>query len=112
MKFVKKDIKGHPGYEISNFGLVFHGEKILRPQKHVRGYLMVFPNGHMRYIHRLVAEAFLGPIPAGFHVNHKNGRTCANHVQNLEIVTPRENHLHHYQRIWYRDQLKMDFADA
>lgn len=47
-----------------------------------------------RTIHRIVAEAFIGPIPEGMVVNHKNGNILDNRVENLEIVTPLENSQH------------------
>lgn len=46
---------------------------------------------HTVAIHRLVAAAFLGPKPAGMHIDHRNGVTTDNRVENLEYVTPREN---------------------
>ncbi len=39
-------------------------------------------------IHRLVAEAFIGKIPKGYHVHHKDGNKQNNRVENLEIVHP------------------------
>lgn len=45
-------------------------------------------------VHRLVAESFIGPIPDGMQVNHKNGIKSDNWIENLEIVTPSENALH------------------
>jgi len=47
--------------------------------------------------HRLVADAFLGPIPEGMQVNHKNGVKHDNRVENLEIVTNGENRAHSYR---------------
>src|SRR5438309_1670571 len=43
------------------------------------------------YVHRLVAEAFLGPIPAGLIVNHKDGDRWNAALTNLEYVTHKEN---------------------
>lgn len=42
-------------------------------------------------VHRLVAETFLGPIPGGMQINHKNEIKTDNTLENLEIVTPKEN---------------------
>jgi len=46
------------------------------------------------YIHRLVAQAFLGTIRHGLTVNHKNGDRYDNRSENLEIVSMRENVTH------------------
>lgn len=46
---------------------------------------------YKKYIHRLVAEAFL---PINMTVNHKNGIKIDNRLENLEWATQRENALH------------------
>lgn len=49
-------------------------------------------------VHRLVAEAFLGPPPsAGMDVNHKNGVRSDNRAENLEWCTRSENLIHGYR---------------
>ena len=48
----------------------------------------------MRSVHRLVAEAFIGPCPEGLEVNHKNGQKQDNRPENLEYVTTAENLSH------------------
>lgn len=53
-------------------------------------------SGKQMYVHRLVAELFLGGIPDGMQVNHKDGNKENNHVSNLEVVSAKENikHMH------------------
>lgn len=50
-----------------------------------------------RSVHRLVAEAFLGPVPAAMPINHKNGVKHDNRIENLEICTVSENTAHGYR---------------
>ena len=77
---------------------VLHGRP-LKPISHSGGYLVVglWRDGKrkQKYVHRLVAIAFLGPPPSPKHeVNHKNGDKTDNRVENLEWATHSENGLH------------------
>lgn len=49
------------------------------------------------YVHRLVAEAWIGSIPEGYEVNHKDANKWNNKVSNLEIVTKSENIRHAFE---------------
>ncbi|MFG2001745.1 HNH endonuclease signature motif containing protein [Spirillospora sp. NPDC048911] len=44
--------------------------------------------------HRLVWKHFVGPIPEGLTINHKNGRQQDNRPSNLELATPKEQARH------------------
>lgn len=44
------------------------------------------------YIHRLVWEAFVGEIPKGYIVHHKDGNRQNNSLSNLQLVTAKEHH--------------------
>lgn len=45
-------------------------------------------------LHRVIAEAFIGPIPPGKEVNHRDGNKRNNAAANLEIATKLENMTH------------------
>ena len=43
------------------------------------------------WVHRMMAEAFLGEIPKGYQVDHINRIRTDNRIENLRIVTTFEN---------------------
>jgi len=108
-----KDIPNYEGYyQISDLGNIKsldynvitkngvvkkHKGKVLSPGKNKNGYLYVILNNNTsqktKTIHQLVAEAFLNHIPSKFNkvVNHKNFIKQDNRLENLEIVSHREN---------------------
>ena len=47
-----------------------------------------------RSVHRLVWEAFNGPIPGRLEINHKNLDRADNRLENLELVTHQQNVQH------------------
>lgn len=87
-----KGINGYEGlYQVSNLGRVKSKRKILKP---INGeYLKVglSKNGVQKtlYIHRLVAETFLGR--SNLQVNHKDENKHNNYVDNLEWISFKEN---------------------
>ncbi len=52
------------------------------------------PRGRRRFVHQLVAEAFVGARPPGCGVNHINGNRTDNRATNLEWATPADNSAH------------------
>lgn len=98
---------GYEGwYEVSSLGHVkrvkgddntFAG-KILKEHVSKRGYARVSLSKnnrvHVQKIHIIVAEAFHGPRPLGYVINHLDGNKLNNAAKNLRYDTPRENSLH------------------
>lgn len=88
----------YDGYIVSNKGKVCSAKQMLSPCNNGHGYLSVMMsiNGHAfrRYIHRLVAKAFV-PNPYKYpQINHKDGNKQNNAADNLEWCTQRMNNLH------------------
>ena len=102
-KLIKEEwrpVRDYEGlYEVSNFGrirsLKFGKTKVLKPGKRRRGYLFVtfLKNSKKKHhsVHRLVFEAFNGKIPDGFEVNHIDENPSNNRLDNLNLMTHKEN---------------------
>lgn len=106
-----KTIEGFEDYQVSNFGRVkslsrkvrtLNGfrlikERILKNLSDSSGYYTVYlcKNGKnkMYRVHQLVAIAFLNHKPCGYKlvINHKDFNKRNNNVENIEIVSQREN---------------------
>ena len=97
------DVLGYGGlYQVSDQGRVRQGRgvysRVLSQTKTNVGYLVVsLSDGtgfKRKYVHRLVAEAFMLNHAKGAEVNHINGDKTDNRLVNLEWVTHRENMQH------------------
>jgi len=53
--------------------------------------------GKLKYLHRLVWETFRGEIPKGLEIDHMDGDTTNNSVENLQLLTRKQNN-HKYSR--------------
>lgn len=84
-----------PMYSVSDKGRVRNDKsgRILRERK-VAKYLGVSLGGKNKYIHRLVAVAFVPNPLSKKEVNHADGNRDNNHSYNLQWVTPSENIQH------------------
>lgn len=118
MKEAWKDVDGYEGiYQVSNLGRIrtfrvkdgYVGFKLSDTPKLMslipngNGYLYVtFVKDGKRsnhYVHRTVAQAFIGKIPKGYVINHIDYDKTNNHVENLEIVTQKKNVQHSIDRM-------------
>ena len=95
-----RNIKGYEDYQVSNLGNVksfwFGNQRILKASKN-HYYLAVTlrKEGKRKTfkVHQLVAMAFLNHEPCGMKlvVNHIDFNKTNNNVNNLEVITQREN---------------------
>lgn len=119
MSEIWKDIAGYDGaYQVSNLGRIKSiSRKISCHKKHLRhsegtvlspsikrnGYLGVtlFKNGKRKYVtvHQMVAKVFLLNPRNLVEVNHKNGNTADNDVDNLEWDTRSGNIKHSFRTL-------------
>lgn len=90
--------EGFSKYLISTDGQVYSLErdKILKPNINSSGYIRVLlRNDENQYkqtlVHRLVYMAHVGVIPKGMQINHKDEDKTNNCIENLEVVTPKQN---------------------
>lgn len=78
-----------------------HNGKFISLSKRKDGYIMCYlykyPKSIGKYIHRLVAEAYLLNPDNKLEVNHKDGNKENNHYSNLEWVTRQENVIHSFE---------------
>lgn len=132
------NIKGYPGYYISKKGNLFtrfksegikgkglgrRGCKQILSDRYRKKALTIKSNGYVQshlskdgcnhkfYIHRLVYEAWVAPIPEGMQIDHIDGNRSNNKLSNLRCVTPSVNSKHKYELGYIVHNKYVNFTD-
>ena len=125
MQEIWKDIKGYEGlYQVSNLGnvkslgrITYGGkygthklkEKILKTTGTGKYYQVILRKNSKNksfYIHRLVGIAFIDNINNYSDINHKDGNTHNNNLNNLEWCTRSDNIKHSYKALKRKASVK------
>lgn len=98
MNDVWKPIKGFEDIaEISIYGEIHRFKSntytygTINNNGYLRATFFVKGKQEFRMVHRLVYETFVGNIPEGFEINHKDENKKNNSIFNLELVSHKEN---------------------
>ena len=104
-------------YNVTKDGKIIRlsDNKELKPSMDKKGYLrirlhvpLLSQNADKRKpykVHRLVAMYYLEDYSPKLQVNHKNGIKSDNKVENLEMVTNRENAIHAWNKLDKKSRL-------
>lgn len=111
MEEIWKDIEGYEGlYQVSNFGRVRSLDRV-EPYRNGgtrkrKGNMKILHKNKDEYViitlckcskhktftvHKLVWTSFVGPIPEGYEINHKDERPENNRLDNLNLLTHKQN---------------------
>lgn len=94
-------VDGGEPVDVTDDGRVFHNGRALKQQINNRGYAVVHICNKTYFVHRLVAQAFIGTLKHSdysIHVHHKNGDKTDNTLGNLEIISAKEHAILHRQK--------------
>lgn len=97
-----RPVPGFEGlYQVTSTGMIWSvkRQKYISIDDNGQGYKLFYASKDgqktPKLVHRVVAEAFIGPIGQGEEVNHLDRNPSNNNKNNLIIVTKREHSLFH-----------------
>lgn len=100
-KKVVKPIPNFEDYKATKTGNIIgkYGIVLKSTTKQLYKHVSLYKNRkkHIKYIHQLVLETFVGPCPKKMECNHKDGNKHNNNLSNLEWVTASKNNKHAFK---------------
>lgn len=80
-------------YYVSEYGDIYstYCKRFLKHAITIYGYHRVDIHGKHKYVHKLVYLTWIGEIPEGKQINHKDDNKDNNHFSNLYAGTQKEN---------------------
>lgn len=98
MDRIFKDVLGYENeYQVSNYAEVLNKKtgrlKKVQISKNGYKYIVLYKDGEPknRTIYSLVWEAFNGPVPEGYEINHIDENPLNNRLDNLNLLTHKQN---------------------
>ena len=101
---MKKDIGK---YVVYSDGKVWSkiSKKFLKQTLTNSGYYIL--GSKLGFVHRLIVKTFIGKIPNGFEVNHKDGNKLNNSIDNLEWCSYKRNADHMFNTGLREDNIRI-----
>lgn len=88
----------------SQKAVYFNGEKFTRDDR--TGYFRAHDgNERTKLLHRVIYETYVGPIPKGCHVHHKDHDRSNNTVENLVVMTCHEHRMIHSAELTHDERM-------
>ena len=101
-------IRGEELFPIPNYDFIFitQDKKVLKKERNhldTLGYNRLYNNHISYYVHRLVFEAFIGEIPKGYEVHHRDENKSNNNLSNLYLLSSEEHRKEHKHTFKYKE---------
>ena len=110
----------HYDYFVTTYGDIYRYNKVAKSLRQMacsmadgKYRLVVLEHGKKTwYVHRLVYEMFVGPIPEGYVVDHIDNTHDNNRLDNLQLLTNKQNVQKYYNEVYWQDKFDEMCDDA
>ena len=102
---------GGKKFYVTSDGDIYSDTRKYKGARHTNGYVYIQLNCMGDYLHKIVWSAFMGEIPEGMEVDHINTIRDDNRLENLRLVSSKQNKnnpltIEHYKESNSRDKMK------